>query len=50
MNFDREYYIERNRQVAIEMYGDKLTEDRKVKGTNIWFDHCWRYHEGKQEE
>ena len=42
--FDWEYYIQRNKEVAIEMYGNLLDEKRRVKKTTIWFDACWRMH------
>ena len=41
---DKEFFIDRNRQVAKELYGDKIDKDRKVIGTNIWFDSFWRIH------
>lgn len=46
---DFEFCIERNRQAVLERYGDRLDENRQVKGTGIWFDECWRIHEGRNE-
>ena len=43
-NFDPTPYIKRNEEIARERYGDKIDENRKVKGTKIWFDGCWRIH------
>lgn len=45
---DFEFCIERNRQAVLERYGDRLDENRQVKGTDIWFDECWRIHEGRE--
>ena len=42
--FDIDFYIKRNEQVAKRIYGDRLDEDRRVKGTSIWFDSFWRIH------
>lgn len=42
--FDAEIYIKRNKETAIALYGDRLDENRRVKGTNIWFDEWWRIH------
>ena len=43
-DFDFDFYIKRNEQVAKEKYGEWLDENRRVVGTNIWFDDCWRVH------
>lgn len=40
----------RNEQVARERYGSRLTEDRRVEGTDIWFDEGWRMHVGDKEK
>ena len=42
--FDYDWYIERNKEIAMKQYGDRLDENRRVKGTNIWFDDWWRIH------
>ena len=42
--FDISFYIARNEQTARELYGNRLDENRRVKGTNIWFDDWWRIH------
>ena len=42
--FDYDFYIKRNEQVAKEKYGKLLDENRRVIGTDIWFDNCWRLH------
>ena len=39
-----------NEQIARERYGSRLTEDRRVKGTDIWFDEGWRMHVGDKEK
>ena len=43
-DFDYDFYIKRNEQIAREKYGELLDENRRVVGTNIWFDDCWRIH------
>ena len=43
-NFDMEFYIKRNEDTAKRLYGNRLDENRRVKGTNIWFDAYWRIH------
>ena len=43
-NFDRGFYIKRNEETAKRLYGNRLDENRRVKGTNIWFDAYWRIH------
>ena len=43
-NFDPIPYINRNKEAARQKYGEKLDEDRRVKGTKIWFDGYWRFH------
>lgn len=43
--FDYEWYIQRNKEIAMKRYGNLLDENRRVKGTNIWFDDYWRIHE-----
>lgn len=45
--FDPTPYIERNRKVAMERYGILLDENRRVSGTDIWFDEEWRFHKEK---
>ena len=42
--FDIAFYVERNEQTARKLYGNRLDENRRVKGTNIWFDDWWRIH------
>ena len=43
-NFDRGCYVKRNEDTAKRLYGNRLDENRRVKGTNIWFDAYWRIH------
>lgn len=43
----KNFYVEKNKQIAISIYGDRLDENRKVIGTNIWFDYYWRIHMSK---
>ena len=45
--FDVRGCVERNKSVAKELYGDKLDKNRRVVGTDIWFDDCWRIHKGE---
>ena len=40
--FDYSFYIERNKQVAMEKYGDKLDKNRNIVGTDYYFDDSWR--------
>ena len=40
--FDYSFYIERNKKVAMEKYGDKLDENRNIVGTDYYFDNAWR--------
>lgn len=42
--FDKEIFIKRNEYVARKMYGYKLDTNRRVVGTDIWFDSFWRIH------
>lgn len=44
--FDYNWYIERNHQIAYTRYGNLIDKDKRVAGTNIWFDEFWRYHNG----
>lgn len=44
---NKEFYAKKNKQTAISIYGDRLDENRKVIGTNIWFDYYWRIHISK---
>ena len=44
--YDYSRCVARNEQVARERYGSRLTEDRRVEGTDIWFDDGWRIHVG----
>lgn len=45
--FDREFYIERNKSIAMSRYGKLIDENRRVKGTDIWFDETWILHRGE---
>ena len=47
--FDWEYCIQRNKEVAMKRYVNLLDKNRQVKGTNIWFDDCWRIHKEESE-
>ena len=40
-------FVKRNHDVAIARYRDLLDENRRVKGTDIWFDGYWRMHKGE---
>lgn len=39
---DIQRLIERNKSVALDLYGDKLNKDKNIVGTNYYFDECWR--------
>lgn len=39
--FDREYYTKRNKQLAIEKYGNKLDANKNIAGTSYYFDSNW---------
>ena len=41
-NFDYARYIQRNIELALEMYGHKLDENRNIIGTDYYFDFNWR--------
>lgn len=41
---NKEYYIKRNEKAAKSLYGNKIDSNKKVNGTNIWFDIFWRMH------
>lgn len=43
----REEYIARNRETALHLYGDRLDDSRRVRGTRLWFDQEWRLHGGE---
>lgn len=42
--FNKSFFIKRNEQTARKLYEDKIDKDRRVIGTNIWFDSFWRIH------
>ena len=44
--FDMSVFIKRNKENAINQYGELLDEKRRVRGTDIWFDGYWRMHKG----
>ena len=43
--FEYSLVIEKNRKTAMDMYGDKLDENRNIVGTNYYFDSFWRLRE-----
>lgn len=45
-DFDIEYYVNRNRIAALNRFGSLLDSNRRVKGTDIWFDQNWVFHKG----
>lgn len=45
--FNYNFYINRNKQIAYEKYGNLINGNRCVIGATIWFDEYWRYHNGK---
>ena len=40
--FDEDYYIKRNKLVALEKYGNRLDKNKNIIGTNYCFDWAWR--------
>ena len=40
--FDYDACIKRNKEVAMNRFGDKLDADRNVKGTPYYYDRYWR--------
>ena len=46
---NEDFYIKRNEESARKLYGDLLDENRRVKGTDIWFDYVWRIHIGEEK-
>ena len=49
INFCVSDYIERNKQTALKLYGDRLDEKRNIKGTKYFFDDAWRLRERSAE-
>lgn len=47
---EKQFYIERNKQVAMDLYGDQLDDQRNIKGTKYYFDDCWRLRERSDAE
>lgn len=47
--FNYNFYINRNKEVAYARYGNLINENRCVAGTEIWFDEYWRIHNGFDE-
>ena len=45
--FDYDVYIRRNELKAKSRYGNLIDKNRRVSGTNIWFDEKWRFHNDK---
>lgn len=41
-SFDYDFYINKNKETAIALYGDRLDENRNIVGTNFYFDSYWR--------
>ena len=48
--FNYEYYIKRNEEIARQRYGDRIDENGNVVGTNIWFDECWCIHVREEKQ
>ncbi|MBQ8357079.1 MAG: hypothetical protein IJX39_04650 [Clostridia bacterium] len=42
MPFDVTACVERNKDVAIANFGDRLDENRNIIGTKYYFDEFWR--------
>lgn len=42
MKFDESKYIERNKQTAYDLFGDRLNKNREIEGTKYYFDYMWR--------
>lgn len=47
--FDSNFYIQRNKEVAMEKYGHRLDKDRNIRGTNYYFDSMWRLCKREEE-
>lgn len=41
-SFDYDFYIQRNKEAAMERYGHRLDEHKNIRGTNYYFDSMWR--------
>ena len=48
--FDYNFYINRNKTVALNKYGSRIDSERRVIGTDIWFDEFWRFHKDKHDK
>ena len=42
MKFDESKNIERNKQTAYDLFGDRLNKNREIEGTKYYFDYMWR--------
>lgn len=47
---EKQFYIERNKEVAMDLHGDQLDDQRNIKGTKYYFDNCWRLRERSDAE
>lgn len=47
--FDYDFYIQRNKEVAMEKYGHRLDKNRNIQGTNYYFDSMWRLCKREEE-
>lgn len=45
--FDYDVHIRRNELKAKSRYGNLIDKNRRVSGTDIWFDEKWRFHNDK---
>ena len=40
--FDYDFYVQRNKEVALKKYSGKLDENKNIIGTDYYFDNMWR--------
>lgn len=40
--FDYDFYIQRNKEVALKTFGQLMDENRSIAGTDYYFDELWR--------
>lgn len=40
--FNKSIYIERNKQSAYDLFGDRINKNREIEGTEYYFDSMWR--------
>lgn len=48
--FDYDFYVHRNKLTALNKYGSRIDSERRVIGTDIWFDEFWRFHKDEHNK